>query len=294
LGGVKVNTKNILVFLMIIMLATLDLTACARPAEDNQEGTAQGGEKQSITVNGSTSVQPIAEELAKAFRANNPSVTIDVQGGGSGVGIKSAKDGVVDIGMSSRELKTEEKGLKEFKIAIDGISIVVNPMNRVTNLTLEQIQRIYTGEISDWSQIGGKAGKITVVTREEGSGTRGAFIELTGVEMKEGDKKRDKTTASAITQGSTGGVLTTVASDPNGIGYASFGAAEENVSVKMISVDNVPTTAENIYAGTYKISRPFLMLSKEEPKGAAKAFIDFILSAEGQEVVGKHFLKVNK
>lgn len=284
------NSKKLIAFLMVMMVAVFAFTACARPAEDNQDGTVTGEEKQSITVNGSTSVQPLAEELAKAFKAKNPNVTIDVQGGGSGVGIKSANDGVVDIGMSSRELKTDEKGLQEFKIAIDGISVVVNPANGVTNLTLEQIQKIYIGEITDWSQVGGVAGKITVVTREEGSGTRGAFIELTGVEAD----KVDKTTANAITQGSTGAVMTTVASDPNAIGYASFGAAAENANVKMISVDNVQTTAENIYAGNYKISRPFLMLTKVEPTGAAKDFLDFILSAEGQEVVGKHYLKVNQ
>lgn len=284
------NSKKLIAFLMVIMVAAFAFTACARPAEDNQEGAETGAEEQNITVNGSTSVQPLAEELSKAFKAKHPNVTIDVQGGGSGVGIKSANDGVVDIGMSSRELKTEEKGLKEFKIAIDGISVVVNPANGVTNLTLEQIQKIYIGEITDWSQVGGTAGKITVVTREEGSGTRGAFIELTGVEAD----KVDKTTATAITQGSTGAVMTTVASDPNAIGYASFGAAAENANVKMISVDNVQTTAENIYAGTYKISRPFLMLTKVEPTGATKDFLDFILSAEGQEVVGKHYLKVKQ
>lgn len=288
------KSKRILALLMVVMVAALALTACGRPAEGNQGGAAQGGVQQNITVNGSTSVQPLAEELAKAFKASNPNVNIDIQGGGSGVGIKSANDGVVDIGMSSRELKPEEKGLKEFNIAIDGIAVVLNPANGVTNLTLDQIKKIYTGEITDWSQVGGTAGKITVVSREEGSGTRGAFVELTGVEVKEGDKKIDKTTATAITQGSTGAVMTTVASDPNAIGYASFGAASENSAVKMISVENIQPSAENIYAGTYKISRPFLMLTKAEPTGAVKAFIDFILSPAGQEIVGKHYLKVTK
>lgn len=289
------NSKRILAILMVIMVAAFAFTACARPAEDKQDGTATEptAQEQNLTVNGSTSVQPLAEELAKAFKSKNPNVTIDIQGGGSGVGIKSATDGVVDIGMSSRELKAEEKTIKEFKIALDGIAIVLNPANQVADLTMEQIQKIYTGEITDWSQVGGAAGKITVVTREEGSGTRGAFIELTGVEMKEGDKKVDKTTATAITQGSTGAVMTTVASDPNAIGYASFGAAKENTNVKMIKVEGVEPTEESISAGQFKISRPFLMLTKEEPTGAAKDFIDFILSAEGQEVVSSHnYLKV--
>ena len=289
------KSKRVLGIIMIFMVATLAFTACARPTEDNQGGTNAGAQEQNISVNGSTSVQPLAEELAKAFKAKNPNVTIDIQGGGSGVGIKSANDGVVDIGMSSRDLKTEEKNLKEFKIAIDGIAVIVNPSNGVTNLTMEQIQKIYIGEITDWSQLGGKAGKITVVTREEGSGTRGAFIELTGIEMKEGDKKVDKTAATAITQGSTGAVMTTVVSDPNAIGYASYGAVKENTGIKLLSVEGAETTAENIYAGSYKISRPFLMLTKVEPTGAVKEFIDFILSAEGQGIVESHsYLKVSK
>lgn len=280
------KSKSVLGIIMVFMAVTLVFTACARPVEDSQ-----GETQQNITVNGSTSVQPLAEELAKAFKAKNTNVRIDIQAGGSGVGIKSANDGVVDIGMSSRELKSEEKNLKEFKIAIDGIAIIVNPANGVTNLTMEQIQKIYTGEITDWSQVGDKTGKITVVTREEGSGTRGAFIELTGVEMN----KVDKTTATAITQGSTGAVMTTVASDPNAIGYASFGTVKENTDIKLLSVEGAETTAENIYAGSYKISRPFLMLTKEEPTGAAKEFIDFILSAEGQTIVESHsYLKVSK
>lgn len=282
--------RKLLAFVLVLAMSVMVLAACGRPAEDGQGGAADGGE-QNITVNGSTSVQPLAEELAAAFNEKNANVNIDIQGGGSGVGIKSAKDGIVDIGMSSRELKEDEKGLKEYKIAVDGIAVIVNPANPVTNLTMDQIQKIYTGEITDWSQVGGSAGKITVVTREEGSGTRGAFIELTGVETDAGDK----TTATAITQGSTGAVMTTVGSDPNAIGYASYGVTEGNANVKMISVDNVQTTAENIYAGNYKISRPFLMLTSAEPTGAVKEFIDFILSAEGQEIVESHnYLKASK
>ena len=265
------------------------LTGCA-PAETKEP--AANGLGESITLNGSTSVQPLAEELAKAFKEKNPDATIDIQGGGSGVGIKSAADGVVDIGMSSRELKPEEKSLKEFKIAVDGIAVIVNPTNEIQGLSMEQILKIYTGEITDWKEVGGKEGKITVVTREEGSGTRGAFIELTKVESK---SEGDRTVASAITQGSTGAVITTVAGDPNAIGYASFGSAKENTDIKLISVDGKACTEENIYAGEYKISRPFLMLTQAEPTGLAKAFLDFILSEEGQTVVSGHnYLKAVK
>jgi len=265
------------------------LTGCA-PAETKEP--AANGLGESITLNGSTSVQPLAEELAKAFKEKIPDATIDIQGGGSGVGIKSAADGVVDIGMSSRELKPEEKSLKEFKIAVDGIAVIVNPTNEIQGLSMEQILKIYTGEITDWKEVGGKEGKITVVTREEGSGTRGAFIELTKVESK---SEGDRTVASAITQGSTGAVITTVAGDPNAIGYASFGSAKENTDIKLISVDGKTCTEENIYAGEYKISRPFLMLTQAEPTGLAKAFLDFIISEEGQTVVSGHnYLKAVK
>ncbi|MDD3706288.1 MAG: phosphate ABC transporter substrate-binding protein [Clostridiaceae bacterium] len=286
------SIKKALVFLSMALLLVGVLTACAPAAEPAPTAPADNGVSGSITVNGSTSVQPLAEELVKGFKAKNPKATIDVQGGGSGVGIKSATDGVVDIGMSSRDLKTEEKSLKEFKIAVDGIAVIVNPTNEVKDLSMEQILKIYTGDITNWKDVGGKDGKITVVTREEGSGTRGAFIELTKIETKEAG---DQTVASAITQGSTGAVITTVAGDPNAIGYASFGSVKISSDIKMIGVNGKECTEENIYSGDYKIARPFLMVTKAEPTGLAKAFLEFILSPEGQEIVGKHnYLKVTK
>ncbi|HRU42213.1 MAG TPA: phosphate ABC transporter substrate-binding protein, partial [Candidatus Diapherotrites archaeon] len=211
--------RKILAFICAAVLLIGAFTGCA-PAETKVPAgnkTEEDGVSGSITMNGSTSVQPLAEELAKVFKDKNPNTTIDIQGGGSGVGIKSAADGVVDIGMSSRDLKPEEKSLKEFKIAVDGIAVIVNPKNKVEDLSTEQIFKIYTGEITDWKEVGGDSGEITVVTREEGSGTRGAFIELTKIESK---SEGDRTVASAITQGSTGAVIATIAGDPNAIGYA--------------------------------------------------------------------------
>ena len=280
------SIKKTLVFICTAVLLVGAFTGCA-PADTNEPGTNEQGTSglsENITVNGSTSVQPLAEELAKIFKTKNPDVALDIQGGGSGVGVKSAMDGVVDIGMASRELKTDEKSLKEFKIAVDGIAVILNPANGVSDLSVEQIFKIYTGEITDWKDVGGTEGKITVVTREEGSGTRGAFIELTGIETDEGDK----TITSAITQGSTGAVMTTVSGDPNAIGYASFGSAKDKTDIKMISVDGKACTEENLNSGDYKISRPFLMLTNAEPAGLAKDFLDFVLSPEGQEVVVEH------
>ncbi len=285
--------KKTLAFLCVAVLLISAFTGCA-PADTNKQngnGPADEGLSGNITVNGSTSVQPLAEEIAKAFTAKNNNVTIDIQGGGSGVGVKSAMDGVVDIGMASRELKTDEKSLREFKIAVDGIAVIVNPANGVSDLSVEQIFKIYTGEITDWKEVGGKEGKITVVTREEGSGTRGAFIELTGIDTDEGDK----TIASAITQGSTGAVITTVAGDPNAIGFASFGSAKDNTDIKMVSVDGKACTEENLNSGEYKIARPFLMLTNAEPAGLSKEFLDFVLSLEGQDIVAEHgYLKAVK
>ncbi|HRS21342.1 MAG TPA: phosphate ABC transporter substrate-binding protein [Clostridia bacterium] len=286
--------RKILAFICAAVLLIGAFTGCA-PAETKvpaRNKTEEDSVSGSITINGSTSVQPLAEELAKVFKDKNPNTTIDIQGGGSGVGIKSAADGVVDIGMSSRDLKPEEKSLKEFKIAVDGIAVIVNPNNKVEDLSTEQIFKIYTGEITDWKEVGGDSGEITVVTREEGSGTRGAFIELTKIESK---SEGDRTVASAITQGSTGAVIATIAGDPNAIGYASFGSAKESTGIKMISIDGKACTEENIYSGEYKISRPFLMLTKAEPTGLAKAFLDFILGEEGQTVVSVHdYLKAVK
>lgn len=287
------SMKRTLALICAAVFLIAGLAGCApeTPNEAESKGPEAGGVSGSITINGSTSVQPLADELVKKFKEKNPNATIDVQGGGSGVGIKSAVDGVVDIGMSSRDLKTAEKTLKEFKIAVDGIAVIVNPANGVSDLSMEQIMKIYTGEITDWKELGGKPGKITVVTREEGSGTRGAFIELTKIQAEDGDK----TVASAITQGSTGAVITTVAGDPNAIGYASFGSAKDKTDVKLISIEGKECTEENIYSGDYKIARPFLMVTKEEPTGLAKEFLDFILSPEGQDVVASHsYLKAVK
>ena len=296
------KTKKVLILFFAAVLLIGVFTGCA-PTQTNEPAAnepaanepAATGASGSIIVNGSTSVQPLAEELAKVFKEKNPNSTIDIQGGGSGVGVKSAMDGVVDIGMASRELKEDEKSLKEFKLAVDGIAVILNPANGVNDLSIEQIFKIYSGEITDWQEVGGKPGKITVVTREEGSGTRGAFIELVGLEVKEGDKKVDKTISSAITQGSTGAVMTTVSGDPNSIGFASYGSAKENKEIKMISVDGKACTDENLNSGDYKISRPFLMLTNADPAGLAKDFLDFVLSPEGQEVVADHgYLKTVK
>jgi len=231
-----------------------------------------------IEIAGSTSVQPVAEKLAQRYMEINPDVRINVQGGGSSVGVKSAADGTADIGTSSRELKDDEKNqdLKTFQIGKDGVVIAINKDNTVEDLTSDQIKDIFSGKITNWKDVGGPDATINVIVREEGSGTRDAFEEL--VMGKETKVKSD-----AIVQRSTEAVKQTVAQDPNAIGYISL--AHMSDDVKALKVDGVAPSQETVKDGSYKISRPFLFVTKGEPTGIVKAFIDWVLGPEGQKVV---------
>lgn len=236
-----------------------------------------------ITIAGSTSVQPISDELAKAFMAKNPKVKIFVQGGGSGAGIKAAMNGTADIGASSRELKTSEKGLNEITIAKDGITIIVNTKNNVKNLSMDQVKAIFAGKIKDWKDVGGRKGRIIVVNREAGSGTRGAFEEIVM-------DKENPLTNDCLVQASTGAVKSTVTITREAIGYVSLAALDNDV--KPLSVDGVVGSEANIINKSYKIARPFLYLTKTEPTGVVKAYFDFVLSPEGQSIVAKDLIAV--
>ena len=241
-----------------------------------------------ISVAGSTTVQPLAEKLAEAFKAKNPGVQIDIQGGGSSVGVKSAGEGTVDIGTASREVKPEElqkyPDLKVFTIAQDGIAIVTHPEVPVSNLTKSQVRDIFAGKITNWKDVGGPDKPIIVISREEGSGTRSAFEELVmGKDVVIFDK--------AILQASNGAVRTTVSTTPNSIGYLSFGYLDQ--SVKTLSIEGVEATEANAASGKYPVVRPLVMLTKGEPTGVVKAWLDYILGAEGQALVSKEgYIKV--
>jgi phosphate transport system substrate-binding protein len=234
-----------------------------------------GGNESTITEAGSTTVQPLAEKCAQVFMSENPDVSITIQGGGSSVGVKSADEGTVDIGAASRELKDSEPALVKHLLAKDGIAIACNPSNNVTGLTKEQVKEIYAGTITNWSDVGGPDEDIHVVAREEGSGTRAAFEEMVMGE-------ETLITETAILQPSNGALRTTVASDPMAIGFLSFGYLDS--SVKSISIDGVEGTKENALNGSYPIVRPLYFLTKEQPTGIVKEFIDFCLSTDGQKI----------
>lgn len=272
-----------------VLVASLGLAGCGGNS-DSGSGDSGSAASGSVVIAGSTSVQPLSEAMSEVYMEENPDVTVEVQGGGSGQGIKSIEDGIADIGSLSREVGEDEKGSisEEYVIAKDGVAVIVNADVNVDDLSLEQIKGIYTGEIKNWSEVGGDNAEITVVSREEGSGTRGAFTEITGVTVDD----VDNTTKDALVQPSTGAVKETVSTTPNSIGYVSLGSLDD--SVKVLTVEGVEATSENVVSGDYKIQRPFVYVVGSEVSETAQAFIDFAMSDEGQKIVEENdFIPVN-
>ncbi len=238
---------------------------------------ASGSDNSKITIAGSTSVQPVAEKLAQAYMQKNPNVKINVQGGGSGVGIKSVSEGTVNIGTSSKDLSNNEStGLNQTVIGKDGIVVAVNTANSVSSLTKDQLKGIFSGNITNWNQIGGADSKIDVITREDGSGTRTAFEDVVM-------GKDVKIKADAIVQSSTEAVKQSIKGDPNAIGFISL--ANLDSTVKAIAVDGVAPSEQTVSDGSYKLQRPFIFITKGEPKGAVKDFIDWVMGPEGQAII---------
>ncbi|WP_368293336.1 phosphate ABC transporter substrate-binding protein PstS family protein [Dehalobacter sp. TBBPA1] len=272
--------------LILVGILALAFTGCGSKDSTSQSDQQQAQtESAEITIAGSTSVQPISEALTEAFMAKNPNIKVNVQGGGSGAGIKAAQEGTADIGSSSRELKPEETGLTETIICKDGVAIVVNSKNAVKDLSIEQIKKIYSGKITNWKEVGGANQTINVITREAGSGTRGAFEELV---MGKDNPISDK----AIVQNSTGAARTSVAGDVNAIAYISMASIDD--TVKAVTVEGIEANAENVLNDSYKIQRPFLYLTKAAPAGAVKTYIDFVMSDEGQSIIQKEGLVLVK
>lgn len=264
----KTTTKNGIfgAVAMVLMLSMCLLTACG------------GGRDASIVIAGSTSVQPYVEVLAEEYAHTHPEKVIDIQGGGSSAGITAVISETADLGMSSRNLKDSEKHLWSIEISKDGLAIIVNPGNPVGDLTLEQIRGIYSGDITNWSELGGRDAKIHIVSREEGSGTRSAFEEM----IMDGRR----ITPRAIIQDSNGAVRQLAADDPNSIGFISLGLVEVGEKpVKALSIGGVVPSRENVINGSYTLFRSFLIVAQSEPTGYAKQFIEYIRSPEGQKIL---------
>ncbi len=252
-------------------------------AESSQTATTEAAAdlSGSISMVGSTSMEKLANALSEAFMEEYPDVTVTAEFVGSGAGIEAVTNGTADIGNSSRSLKDEEKaaGVVENVVAIDGIAVCVDPANEVADLTKEQLTNIYNGTVTNWKEVGGADEPIIVIGREAGSGTRGAFEEL--VDLKDACKYANELD-------STGAVIAKVASTPGAIGYASLDALDD--SVKALSLEGVEATAENIKAGNYFLSRPFVMATKgeiSEQSDLVQAWFDFVLGDEGQQVASE-------
>ncbi|MDB1939982.1 phosphate ABC transporter substrate-binding protein [Clostridium tertium] len=251
---------------------------------DKASGESTGEKSTTISISGSTSVGPLMEKIAEKYESDNSNVSIEINQVGSSAGIKDAINGVSEIGMSSRELKTEEeKEVKPTVIAYDGIAIITNKNNQIKNITLEQIKGIYTGKITNWKEIeGGKDAPIVVASREEGSGTRDAFQEIVGY-------KSEELKTDAMISNGNGGLKETVIGNENAIGFVSFEYLDDKVNI--VNVENVEPKADLVKSGEYKISRPFLLATKEGNLSEnGQKLIDFILSDEGQTIVKENKL----
>jgi phosphate transport system substrate-binding protein len=241
--------------------------------------------KKTITIKGSTTVLPIAQSCAEIFMNKHSDVNISVQGGGSGVGIASIIDGTCDIGDASRPMKdkerkkAQEKGVDVYEnvVAMDGIAVIVHPSNPVDGLTKEQVKDIYTGKISNWSEVGGKKQKIVIVSRDSASGTFETFNELA--------LDKEKVRPDALLNASNQAVATIVAKTPGAVGYVGLGYLSP--SVKALEVNGVIASKENVVNGSYILARKLFMYTKGKPQGLVGDFIDFILSEDGQRLVDK-------
>jgi phosphate transport system substrate-binding protein len=234
-----------------------------------------GGRRESVTAAGSTAFQPFAEKLADQYMAARPGEAVTIQGGGSAVGIQSALSGAADIGMADLvRLPPEAGALKAEVVARDGIALVVHPSNPVSNLTLDQVRGLFSGDIRSWKEVGGADEPVTIVSREAGSGTRSSFEEIVGGIRPNPD---------AIVQDSNGTIRETVGNDARAIGYLSHGLINEKV--KALTVDGHACTTEEIVSGGYALVRPVFFLTRGDASPAARAFIAYVLSPEAQAAI---------
>ncbi|MDR0502082.1 MAG: phosphate ABC transporter substrate-binding protein [Treponema sp.] len=260
--------------------------ACTGDGKNTASGqSVRSAANYTIEAGGSTSVTPLMELFAGEYCKSKPNIKVNINGTGSSDGIKNAGT-LYQIGMSSRELTPAEQGagLKEEIVAIDGIAVIVNNSNPVDSLTVEQIRDIYTGAITDWSQVSGgaKRGKIAVISREEGSGTRGAFEELAGFQ--------GKLLAGANESTSTGAIKAGIAQNTDAVGYISLGSVDD--SVKALAVNGIAPSGANVKNGSYKIARPFIVLTGNNVHAESAAFINWMLGEEGQKIAARSWISV--
>ena len=273
--------KKIIALVLTALLA-LSLVACGSESKtddtktDDQPAALTG----TVSTDGSTSMEKIIGALSESFMAQNSGVTVNYNPTGSGSGITAVQEGTCDIGLSSRALKDEEKsaGLKETVLAYDGIAIIVHPDNPVSDLSVEQLAKLYTGEITNWKDVGGNDAEVVLIGREAASGTRDGFESITGTK----DKCRYRQELT-----STGDVITAVSQNPDAIGYASLASVKD--SVKALNVDGVTPSEATVKDGSYKVQRPFVLVTMEgkELSPAAQAFFDYAISSDAASIIAK-------
>ena len=275
--------KKFLTLALTAVMALSLLTACGSKNDNSADTNTDGSNTETtlsgtVSTDGSTSMEKVINSLGESFMAMNKDVKFTYNPTGSGSGIQAVNEGRCDIGLSSRALKDDEKasGLVETVVALDGIAIVVNPENPVSDLDIDTIAKIYTGEITNWKDVGGNDAEIVLIGREAGSGTRDGFESIT--DTKDACQYRQELT-------STGDVINTVSQNPDAIGYASLSAVGD--SVKALTVGGVEATEATVKDGSYVVQRPFVLVTKEGTKlsPAAQAFFDYALSADAASII---------
>ena len=281
--------KKILAFALSAVMALALLAGCGNQTDNNSSNNDNGGDASdppaasvsgTVSTDGSTSMEKVIGALSESYMAANKDVTVNYNPTGSGAGITAVQEGTCDIGLSSRALKDEEKaaGLKETVLAYDGIAIIVHPDNPVSDLSIEQIAKLYTGEITNWKDVGGSDAEVVLIGREAASGTRDGFESITGTKDK--CQYRQELT-------STGDVITAVSQNPDAIGYASLAAIKD--SVKALSVDGVTPSETTVKDGSYPVQRPFVLVTVEGKalSAAAQSFFDYATSADAADIIAK-------
>ena len=281
--------KKILAFALSAVMALALLAGCGSQTGNSSSNNDNGGDASdtpaasvsgTVSTDGSTSMEKVIGALSESYMAANKDVTVNYNPTGSGAGITAVQEGTCDIGLSSRALKDEEKaaGLKETVLAYDGIAIIVHPDNPVSDLSIEQIAKLYTGEITNWKDVGGSDAEVVLIGREAASGTRDGFESITGTKDK--CQYRQELT-------STGDVITAVSQNPDAIGYASLAAIKD--SVKALSVDGVTPSETTVKDGSYQVQRPFVLVTVEGKalSAAAQSFFDYATSADAADIIAK-------